>query len=375
MLLRRAAATLGPVVVTAALIAWAPTPAAAPPQRLQPPDGVQLSSDDGYAGYDGSPVIEAAVPDPTASPVTGPPPAQSLAVTDLAVLGVDRSGVPARALQAYRAAAAKLATPCHVRWELLAAIGRVESDHGRYGGSVIQADGRVSPAILGPRLDGSGPFALIRDSDGGRFDGDPVVDRAVGPMQFLPSTWRQWGADADGDGVADPQDIDDAALGTARYLCASGGRLDQPRGMIAAVYSYNHSYDYVRAVLTVAAGYAGVSPEAFGTGLLPAPTASPAASVSPSASPSPSAVPPGAPGAPSAAAPAAPAPPPAVAPAAPPPGGSGATAGQPTVGTAPTATPTTAAPPPSTDPTPDPSPTVTAEPNPSASATGGTPTP
>ncbi len=47
----------------------------------------------------------------------------------------------------------------------------------------------------------------------------PTYDRAVGPMQFLPGTWGRWGSDGDRDGVSDPQDVDDAALAAARYLC------------------------------------------------------------------------------------------------------------------------------------------------------------
>ena len=112
---------------------------------------------------------------------------------------------------------------CRVHWSLLAGIGRVESNHGRYGGAGIAVDGRVSPPILGIRLDGSRPgTARISDSDGGRFDGDRAFDRAVGPMQFLPGTWAIYGGDGTPT-VRNPQDLDDAALGAARYLCAGSG--------------------------------------------------------------------------------------------------------------------------------------------------------
>ena len=100
--------------------------------------------------------------------------------------------VPTPALTAYRRAAAVMAAAdaaCHLPWELLAAIGRVESDHGRYGGARLDADGVASPAIVGRRLDGRGPVAAISDTDAGLLDGDRRWDRAVGPMQFIPGTW------------------------------------------------------------------------------------------------------------------------------------------------------------------------------------------
>lgn len=218
------------------------------------------------------------------------PPAASTTTPVLAPLPptLTVAGVPARAVLAYRAAADRLAADdpsCRLPWQLVAAIGYVESGHGSVQGAAIGPDGRVTPEVLGPRLDGSGAFALIRDSDGGTLDGDRELDRAVGPMQFIPSTWARHGADGDGDGRKDPHDLDDAALAAGRYLCASARRVDRPANTIRAVFSYNHSYDYVRLVLTVAARYAGQSPERWGVGLLPAPAGSPAPSPSPSPSP------------------------------------------------------------------------------------------
>jgi hypothetical protein len=268
---RRFIATTGPVVLTVVLVAVNPSPARAPEAAPSRPAVFALHDVRAPERATPSPfVVDELPPEESAS--------TTLAETDLAALELDRSGVPARVLAAYQAATARLAQDqpgCRLRWELLAGIGRIESDHGRYRGAVVLESGRVEPAIVGPRLDGAGPFAVIRDTDGGRYDGDAEFDRAVGPMQFIPSTWARWGTDGDGDGVADPQDIDDAALSSGRYLCASGRRIDRPEGMIAAVFSYNHSYDYVRAVLTVAARYAGVSPLAFGTGLIPVPTPTP----------------------------------------------------------------------------------------------------
>ena len=167
------------------------------------------------------------------------------------------TGIPKRALSAYALAHVSIAQAepgCGLDWTTIAAIGAIESGHGSHGDSVLQENGEVRPAIVGPALDGNG-FATIRDTDGGVFDGDATWDRAVGPMQFIPSTWARWGIDANGDGVADPNQIDDAAHATALYLCASGP-MTSPEGWRKAVYSYNHDNDYVDKVATVANGYA-----------------------------------------------------------------------------------------------------------------------
>jgi membrane-bound lytic murein transglycosylase B len=96
---------------------------------------------------------------------------------------------------------------------------------------------------------------VIGDTDGGAYDGDPVYDHAVGPMQFIPSTWRRWASDGNGDGRGDPNNIYDAALAAARYLCATGPmRTDDD--MRRGFYSYNHSDAYVATVLNYAKGYA-----------------------------------------------------------------------------------------------------------------------
>jgi hypothetical protein len=104
----------------------------------------------------------------------------------------------------------------------------------------------VTP-ILGPRLTG-GPYAVVRDTDGGAYDGDPVYDRAVGPMQFIPSTWAHWGADGNGDGRDDPDNVFDAALAAGRYLCAGGRDLSDPAQLDRAVLGYNASQEYLRTV-------------------------------------------------------------------------------------------------------------------------------
>ncbi len=168
------------------------------------------------------------------------------------------NGIPAAAMAAYRTAEAVLAkadASCHISWALIAAIGRVESDHGRYGGNVLGMDGKTEPGIFGIPLDGTNNTALITDSDGGKYDNDTTYDRAVGPMQFIPGTWEIVGVDGDADGVRDPQDIDDAALAAAVYLCAGEQNLSTPEGQRSAVFSYNHSDEYVDLVLSIMAAY------------------------------------------------------------------------------------------------------------------------
>jgi membrane-bound lytic murein transglycosylase B len=167
--------------------------------------------------------------------------------------------VPVRALMAYGNAELRLREEkpgCHLSWATLAGIGRVESDHGRYGGGSLGEDGRATRPIVGVALDGSSGVRAIADTDGGRFDGDPEVDRAVGPMQFIPSTWSRWAADGNLDGVGDPQQVDDAALAAGRYLCAGDRDLTVPADWWAAVLSYNDSVTYGQKVFWLADGYA-----------------------------------------------------------------------------------------------------------------------
>lgn len=199
-------------------------------------------------------------PDPTAEPtagtgvLTGP---VVLVDEGWLVQTAERTGIPARALDAYGAAqlAVEMERPrCAIAWNTLAAIGYVESRHGSYAGATLGEDGVVRPAIVGVALDGNG-VARIPDSDRGRYDGDTLWDRAIGPMQFIPGTWARWGSDANGDGVADPQNIDDAALSTARYLC-SASNLDTAEAWRTAIIAYNRSDAYVNDIAATANRYA-----------------------------------------------------------------------------------------------------------------------
>ena len=169
-----------------------------------------------------------------------------------------QTGIPARALRAYVAAAATAndsAPMCGIGWNTVAAVGFVESAHGTYGGGSLSAAGQSSGPIVGPSLDGVG-FAAIDDTDAGALDGDLRWDHAVGPMQFIPSTWQLVGQDGNGDGTADPFNIDDAALSAATYLCGHGRDLSTAPGWTDAIYSYNQSDPYIRQVRDQATAYA-----------------------------------------------------------------------------------------------------------------------
>lgn len=98
-------------------------------------------------------------------------------------------------------------------WYILAAVGKVETNHGE----------NMGPSSAG----------------------------AMGPMQFMPSTWKTSGVDGNGDGVANVMDPRDAIPAAAKYLTIGGA----PGDWYAALYSYNHANWYVKKVLGVAEGY------------------------------------------------------------------------------------------------------------------------
>lgn len=175
----------------------------------------------------------------------------SLVSPDWAGTTAAATGIPQRALVGYAGASlaiARSSPDCHLGWSTLAALGWIESGHGTHAGSRVSNDGVTTPAIFGPALDGT-EYAGITKANGGAG-----WDRAMGPLQFISSTWESWGADGNGDGAADPQQIDDAALSAGRYLCHYGD-LSKPETWRTAVFAYNHVTSYVDSVATKANDY------------------------------------------------------------------------------------------------------------------------
>lgn len=173
----------------------------------------------------------------------------------------DATGIPVRAVKAYAGAVVFVENQngeCRLGWNTLAGIGQMESHHGTIFGNSIGDDGLVTPPIFGIALDGVETHT-IPDTDQGTIDGDPQWDRAVGPMQFIPDSWRNWGIDGSGDGVADPHNIDDATLATANYLCRAGGDLSVPENWQAAIAAYNDAPAYLVGVTDAAVRYAAAA--------------------------------------------------------------------------------------------------------------------
>ncbi|MFM9443981.1 lytic transglycosylase domain-containing protein [Streptomyces acidiscabies] len=254
----------------------------------QAPEVVAGTTQDGSARPAGTP---AAAADPGATtggatgnspyytdlpPLNSPSPVPSSGTTPISGTGatgtgtVSEAGIPATVLDAYKKAATALAADkpgCNLPWELLAAIGKVESGHA--SGGNVAADGTTITPILGPPLNGVG-FAHISDTDGGAFDGDALYDRAVGPMQFIPSTWAWAGRDGNGDGKKDPNNVYDATLAAAHYLCRNGWDMNTASGLRSAILSYNNSTAYYNTVTSWLEYYRrGTHEIPNGTGTLP----------------------------------------------------------------------------------------------------------
>ncbi|TXS51016.1 lytic murein transglycosylase [Streptomyces sp. t39] len=282
--LYKGAATTAVAALAVAALSASQAPGAAPA-----PSGGSLEATD--------------TPPSSGTPVTGnspyytdlPPlntPDNAGAAVGTPVTGAGEAGIPATVLAAYKQAERSLAESdpeCRLPWQLLAAIGKVESGQAR--GGRVDANGTTLTPILGPVLNGVG-FANISDTDKGAYDGDTVHDRAVGPMQFIPSTWQTWGQDANGDGRKDPNNIYDAALAAGRYLCHGGRDLTVQEDLDKAILGYNHSREYLRTVLSWFEYYKrGTHEVPDGTGVLPVGNGPDSAGSVPGAVPSPSPTP------------------------------------------------------------------------------------
>ncbi|MFJ7072544.1 lytic murein transglycosylase [Streptomyces sp. NPDC098781] len=218
-------------------------------------------------------------------PLKSPNPSPSAGATPVTP-GESEAGIPATVLDAYKRAATALQQDkpgCNLPWELLAAIGKVESGQAR--GGRVSADGTTLSPILGPQLNGVG-FANISDTDDGAYDGDSSYDRAVGPMQFIPSTWEWAGRDGNGDGKKDPNNVYDAALAAGHYLCRFDWDLSTQADLDSAILSYNNSQDYLNLVLTWLEYYRkGTHQIPDGSGTLPTDRSDDAVGTGPSPSP------------------------------------------------------------------------------------------
>ncbi|WP_455644547.1 lytic murein transglycosylase [Micromonospora echinaurantiaca] len=251
-------AAAGALVVPAAV--RAPRPVAADDSATATPPPAQ-------PGLPGTPLPTGALPPggtlptgPAAGPVATGRPADALATWAQQV--GPKVGISPVAMQAYGYAELVLAETnrsCGLSWTTLAAIGFVESGHGQANNARLGPDGRALPEIIGLPLDGQGGRMRITDTDRGQLDRDTTYDRAIGPMQFIPTTWQGIGADADGDGRKDPHDLDDAALAAGNYLCKGGRNLTIPGDWWNAILSYNDVRRYAQDVFDTANRYGQAS--------------------------------------------------------------------------------------------------------------------
>ncbi len=243
----RGLATPTPVAMAApAALPDVPEPAAQP---VAQPVGQQA----------GQPADKTTITIPVEIPAPSTPGGPQLAFADWAKRLSGVTSIPQRALQAYANAHAVMAATranCRLTWVTLAGIAAVESKHGHFEGRTLEADGRPSTPIVGVPLNGAPGVRAIADTDSGLLDGDNVWDHAVGPFQFIPSTWAGWRADGNLDGISDPQNIDDAALAAAQYLCADNRNLGAGDDWLRAILSYNNSVEYAQAVYGFSQGYA-----------------------------------------------------------------------------------------------------------------------
>ncbi|MEU8795125.1 lytic transglycosylase [Streptomyces sp. NPDC048643] len=283
--LRTGAATTAVAAVAVAALSASQAPGVTADDHGRQTTGADVGQDASATGDDGSatgnsryytdlPPLDSPKPSPTAG--SGTP----------AATGAAEAGIPASVLDAYKRAEESLRASkpgCNLPWQLLAAIGKVESGQAR--GGRVDASGTTLSPILGPVLNGNG-FASISDTDHGAYDGDSTYDRAVGPMQFIPSTWDWAGRDGNDDGKKDPNNIYDAALAAGHYLCRFDHDMSVQAQMNQSILSYNNSTAYLNTVLSWLEFYRrGTHEVPDGTGTLPSHHSDDATTPSPGAGP------------------------------------------------------------------------------------------
>lgn len=250
---RMGVAAMAPLVLLLAVGASAPSQLNAMVERgIQPLASVARTGDGS-----GSEIVSAKRPLPyyriAAATVSAPPPS-------IVVTSPGNMRIPTLALNAYQNAERMMAAAypgCGVSWNLLAGIGRIESLHA-FGGNTDARGTPITP-IYGPALDGTlpGNEVIVQSVQSGRV----TYARAMGPMQFLPGTWARYASDGDNDGKADVQNLYDASLAAARYLCSGGMNLRDANQVMTAILRYNNSTAYASNVLGWAGAYAtGVEP-------------------------------------------------------------------------------------------------------------------
>ncbi|MFF0184264.1 lytic transglycosylase [Streptomyces sp. NPDC005244] len=283
--LRKGAATTAVAAVAVAALSASQAPGVSADSHGRQTTGADVGQDASARGDDGTatgnsryytdlPPLDSPNPSPTAG--SGTP----------AATGDAEAGIPASVLDAYKKAEESLRASkpgCNLPWQLLAAIGKVESGQAR--GGRVDANGTTLSPILGPVLNGNG-FASISDTDHGAYDGDSTYDRAVGPMQFIPSTWDWAGRDGNDDGKKDPNNIYDAALAAGHYLCRFDHDMSVQAQMNQSILSYNNSTAYLNTVLSWVEFYRkGTHEVPDGTGTLPSHHSDDATTPSPGTTP------------------------------------------------------------------------------------------
>lgn len=167
----------------------------------------------------------------------------------------DPYGIPQRALQAYAYAAYAVEKEdgCSIGWPTIAALGAVLTNHGRHENASINEDGKTTLPLRAVAPAAGGKDS-VPDTDGGDIDGDSTQDIPVGPMQLMPSRWEQYGVAVEPGDQPNPDQIDDAALTTAKILCTAGD-LSTPEVWLTAMSEFNPHHVFLKAVYDKAEEY------------------------------------------------------------------------------------------------------------------------